>query len=56
MNLSAHVTEERFGFLEGRKIHEAIGVAQEGLHSLKTKNLNGVVLKIGLSKSYDKVS
>lgn len=51
-----HISEEQFGFLEGRQFHEAIGVAQEGLHSLKTKRLKGVVLKIDLSKAYDKVS
>ena len=29
---------------------------QEGLHSIKTKNLKGAILKIDLSKYYDKVS
>ena len=48
--------KEQFGFLEGRQIHEAIGVAQEGLHSIKTKHLQGVVLKIDLSKAYDRVN
>jgi hypothetical protein len=28
--LSRNISSEQFGFLEGRKIHEAIGVAQEG--------------------------
>jgi len=55
-NLSNNISAEQFGFLEGRQIHEAIGVAQEGLHSLKTKKLKGAVLKIDLSKAYDKVS
>jgi len=54
--LSGNISDEQFGFLEGRQIHEAIGVAQEGLHSLKTKNLRGAVLKIDLAKAYDKVS
>lgn len=54
--LSGHISDEQFVFLEGRQIHAAIGVAQEGLHSLKTKNLKGVVLKIDLSEAYDKVS
>ena len=49
--LSAHVSAEQFGFLEGRQIHEAIGVAQEGLHSLKTRRLKGAILKIDLSKA-----
>jgi hypothetical protein len=33
--LSNSVSQEQFGFLEGRQIHEAIGVAQEALHSIK---------------------
>jgi hypothetical protein len=47
---------EHFGFLQGRQIHEAIGVAQEDLHSLKGKNLFGAVLKLVLSKAYNRVS
>jgi hypothetical protein len=47
---------EQFGFLEGRQIHEAIGVAQEALHSIKNQKLKGAVLKIDLSKAYDIVS
>jgi hypothetical protein len=47
------ISWEQFGFLEGRQIHEAIGVAQEALHSIKNQKLKGVVLKIDLSKSYD---
>ena len=31
-------------------------MAQEGLHSMKTRNLKGAILKIDLSKAYDKVS
>ena len=31
-------------------------MAQEGMHSIKTKKLKGVVLKIDMSKAYDKVS
>ena len=52
--MSEHISKEQFGFLEGRQIHEAIGVAQEGLHSIKTKHIQGVVIKIDLSKAYDK--
>ena len=54
--MSEHISAEQFGFLKGRQIHEAIGVAQEGLHSMKTRNLKGAILKIDLSKAYDKVS
>lgn len=54
--LSEHISKEQFGFLEGRQIHEVIGVAREGLHSIKTKHLRGDVLKIDLSKAFDRVN
>ena len=54
--LSTHISKEQFGFLEGRQIHEAIGVAQEDMQNIKTKKLKGVVIKIDLSKAYDKVN
>jgi len=53
--LSKSISNEQFGFLEGRQIHEAIGVAQ-GLYSIKTRNLKSMVLKVDLSKAYDKVN
>jgi hypothetical protein len=37
--LSNTISNEKFGFLEGRKIHEVVGVAQEGLHTIKVKKL-----------------
>jgi retron-type reverse transcriptase len=54
--LSEVISKEQFGFLNGRQIHEAIRVAQEGLHSLKSLRSKGVVLKIDLSKAFDRVS
>lgn len=54
--LLASVSKEQLGFLEGRQIHEAIGMALEGLHSLKTKVGKAANLKTDLSKSYDRVS
>jgi hypothetical protein len=53
---SASIFREEFGFLEGRQIHEAIGVAQEGLHNMKTRKTKGSVVKIDLSKAYDRVN
>jgi hypothetical protein len=47
---------EQFGFLEGRHIHEAVGMAQEGLHTIKVKKLKAMVVKVDLSKAYDGVS
>ena len=54
--LSEHISLEQFGFLEGRLIHEAIGVAREGLHSMKVNNIKGAIFKIDLAKAFDKVS
>jgi hypothetical protein len=54
--LSKSISQEQFGFLEGRQIHEAIGVVEEAMHSIKTRKLKGAVLKIDLSKVYDRVS
>jgi hypothetical protein len=36
--LSDNISKEKFGFLIGRKIHQAIGEAQKGIHSIYTKN------------------
>eukprot|EP00253_Pinus_taeda_P020413 PITA_20413 len=54
--LSKHISSEQFGFLNGRQIHEAIGVAQEVLHSVKQQNKKGAVLKIDLSKAFDRIN
>eukprot|EP00253_Pinus_taeda_P015318 PITA_15318 len=54
--LSRNISMEQFGFLDGRQIHEAIGVAQEVLHNIKQKKKKGVVLKIDLSKAYDRIN
>jgi hypothetical protein len=35
--LSERILSEQFRFLEGRQIQEAIGVAQEGLHNIKSR-------------------
>lgn len=53
--ISTSISIEQFGFFEGRQIHEAIKVAQESLHNTKTRKLKGGVLKIDLSKAFDRV-
>jgi len=50
------MTKERFGFLDNRQIMDAIEVAHESLHSIKTKNLKSLVLKMDLVKAYDRVN
>ena len=54
--ISETISSEHFGFLEGRKTHKEIIIAYEGLYIMKTKKLKGVVMKIDLSKDYDRVS
>jgi hypothetical protein len=54
--LSNTISKEQFSFLQGCQIHEAIGVAHEGLHSLKTSKSQGAILKIDLSKDFDRVN
>ena len=50
------ISKEQFGFLPGRQIHEAVGILQEGLHSIHCKGMKSVVLKIDLSKAYYRVN
>jgi len=54
--LPKSISQEKFGFLEGRQIHEAIGVSQKAMHIIKTHKIKGAVLKIDLSKAYDRVN
>jgi len=50
------VSQEQFIFLEGRQIHEAIGLAYEALHSIKSRRTKEAIFRIDLSISYDRVS
>jgi hypothetical protein len=54
--LSDYISLEQLNFLKGRQIHEAIGLAQEGLHSIHTCKQKAVTLKVDLSKAFGKVS
>jgi len=54
--LAEYISKEQFGFLPERQIIEAIGLAQESLHSIKVKKLQALVLKLDLSKAYDRVN
>jgi hypothetical protein len=42
-SLSFGLSKEQFGFLEGRKITDAIGIVHEALHSIKVKNIKALV-------------
>jgi hypothetical protein len=51
--LSKALSEEQLGFLKGRQILDAIGVAQECIHTIKTKKLKAILLKLDLKKAFD---
>jgi hypothetical protein len=54
--LSSQFSEEQFGFIEGRRIQDAIGTAFECLHSIsKRKNRKYFLLKVDLRKAYESV-
>ena len=54
--MGRYISSEQFGFLSGRQIHDVVGAIQEGIHTIHTKGIKSVVLKIDLSKAYDRVS
>lgn len=53
--LSKCISLDKVFFLEWNHIHETIGSAEEGLHSIKVNHLPTYVIKIDLSKAYDRV-
>lgn len=54
--LSKHISPEQFAFLQDRQIHEAVGTTQEVLHTLHIKKCKGMILKVDLSKAFDRVN
>jgi len=54
--LSKFISHEQFAFLNHRKIHEVVGIAQEVLLSIKTKRLKAMILNIDLAKAFDRTS
>jgi hypothetical protein len=53
---SRMLSGEQLGFLKGRKILDAIGTAQECLHSIKQKKQKALILKLDLKRAYDCVN
>jgi hypothetical protein len=51
--LSKSLSEEKLGFLKGRRIQDAIDTVHECLHSIKRKSIKSMVLKLDLQKAYD---
>jgi hypothetical protein len=53
--LERNLSPEQHGFLKGRRIHDAIGVAHECLHSISQKKQKALVMKIDLKKAFDSI-
>jgi hypothetical protein len=54
--LSKSLSEEQLGFLKGRQILDVVGVAQECIHSLKSKKQQAILLKLDLKQAFDCVN
>ena len=51
--LAENISSKQFGFLHGKKFHQAIGLAQEGVHSIHTGKQRDIALKVYLLKDFD---
>jgi hypothetical protein len=54
--LALCILEEQFRFLKDRLIFDVLGLLQECMHSIKSKKMSSLILKLDLRKAYDKVS
>ena len=50
------IIPEQSWFVEGRKILDGIITVQEAIHSLKCTRIPGMLIKLDIAKSYDKLS
>lgn len=50
------ISQEQIGFFKERQIVNGIVTAQEAIHSLKSQKTKGVMIKLDLSKAYDRLS
>eukprot|EP00253_Pinus_taeda_P019007 PITA_19007 len=50
------ISAKQTGFVEGRQILDGLVVTQEVIHSLKVKKQKGMMIKLDLSKAYDRLS
>ena len=50
------ISLEQLGYVEGRQILDGIIISHEVVHSLKTSKISGMILKLDLSKAFDKIS
>lgn len=54
--LDKFISPQQFGFLKNRQISEPLAITQEILHTVKTKNRCALILKLDLSKAFDRVN
>ena len=54
--LDSSISSQQFGFLNKRQIFEPIAIAQEVLHTVKIHKRSALILKLDLSKAFDRVN
>ncbi|KAL9676312.1 hypothetical protein QQ045_004526 [Rhodiola kirilowii] len=55
--LTKLISPEQSGFIEGRNIHDSIGLAHDMVRDINVKTFGGnIMLKIDMSKAYDRIS
>jgi exonuclease III len=50
------ISKEQAGYVEGRQIMDSVILAHEVIHSLKTSRTPGMLIKLDLSKAFDRAS
>jgi len=48
------ILKKQFGFVFNQQIHDFIGITRERLHTIKLNKISIAVMKLDLSKAYDK--
>ena len=54
--LDNFISPQQFGFLKNRQISEPLAITEEVLHSVKSRNKSALVLKLDLTKAFDRVN
>ena len=54
--LDRFISAQQFGFLTNRQISEPLAITHEVLHTVKTRKKSSMVLKLDLSKAFDRVN
>ena len=54
--LDKFISPQQFGFLKNRQISEPLAITQEILHTVKNKNRCALILKLDLTKAFDRVN